>query len=412
MQVPPTEALQPSVPRRVVLCLGASQLVGWGVTYYLVGGFGALIAAGNGWTDAQVHGGFSIGLVVMGVASPLVGRAIDRFGGRPVMSAGSCLAAAGCLGVAAATSLPGYYAAWICLGLAMRCALYDAAFAALARIGGAEAKPAMAQITLFGGLASTVLWPIGHALAEALGWRGALVGYAGLALLTLPLHLAIPRGRFSDRPAGPARPAARPLALTPFDRRLAGALYALIATVANVLNAAMSAGMINILTGLGLAASAAVWIATLRGIGQSAARLGEVLFGRRLPALDLNLAACALLPVAFVAGSWSGVSLAAAVAFALLYGAGNGVLTITRGSLPLALFDPAVYGSLVGLLVAPSLLLSAAAPLALVLVIERFGETAALSLCTMLALVALAAGIALRLRFGGDSGGRRRPGRG
>lgn len=389
------------IPRRAVLCLGISQLVGWGVTYYLVGGLGERIAAETGWSPTQVQGGFSLGLVVMGLSSPPVGRWIDRLGGRAVMSLGSCLSAAGCLGVALAASLPAYYAGWACLGLAMRCTLYDAAFAALARIGGAGARSAMAQITLLGGLASTVFWPVGSALADRLGWRGAVAVYALFALTTVPLHLAIPRARFSDLPADPGVPVARPLAAGRFDRALAGALYALIATLANVLNAAMSAQMIPILSGLGLAASAAVWVSTLRGIGQSGARLGEVLFGRRVPALDLTLAAAALLPAAFVAGLWGGVSLPAAAAFASLYGAGNGILTITRGTLPLALFEPRVYGSLVGSLVAPSLVLSAAAPLGVVMVVERFGAGAALEVCGGLGLVTFAAALALRLRFGG-----------
>lgn len=388
------------IPRRAVLYLGLSQLVGWGVTYYLIGGFGDRIAAETGWSPTQVQAGFSVGLVVMGVSSPLVGRWIDRLGGRAVMSAGSCLSAAGCLGVALAPGLPAYYVAWACVGLAMRCTLYDAAFAALARIGGAGAKSAMSQITLLGGLASTVFWPVGNALADRLGWRGAVAVYALFALLTLPLHLAIPRARFSDLPVEAGRSAPRPLAVSRFDRASAGILYALIATLANMLNAAMSAQMIPILSGLGLTAAVAVWVSTLRGIGQSGARLGEVLFGRRLPALDLTLAAAALLPVAFAVGLWGGASLFAAVAFAFLYGAGNGILTITRGTLPLALFEPRIYGSLVGGLVAPSLVLSAAAPLCVVMVVERFGEGAALGLCGVLGLVTFGAALALRLRFG------------
>ena len=389
------------IPRRAVLYLGVSQLVGWGVTYYLIGGLGDRIAAETGWSPTQVQGGFSVALVGMGLSSPLVGRWTDRLGGRAVMSLGSCLSAAGCLGVSLSGGLLTYYAAWSCLGLAMRCTLYDAAFAALARIGGSGAKSAISQITLLGGLASTVFWPIGNAFADRLGWRGAVAVYALFALMTLPLHLAIPRGRFSDLPVDPGVPVPRPLAASRFDRLLAGGLYALIVTLANVLNAAMSAQMIPILSGLGLAASAAVWVSTLRGIGQSGARLGEVLFGRRVPALDLTLAAAALLPVAFVAGLWGGVSLAAAVGFTFLYGAGNGILTITRGTLPLALFEPRIYGSLVGGLVAPSLVLSAAAPLCVVMVVERFGEGTALWLCAALALVTFAAALALRLRFGG-----------
>src|SRR3546814_4453972 len=129
----------------------------------------------------------------MGASSPMIGRAIDRHGGRPVMAAGSLLTALGCAGIALSDGAAAYYAAWLCLGLAMRMTLYDAAFAALARIGGPQAKRPISQITLLGGLASTAFWPIGHFLAESFGWRAALLVYAGFALLTLPLHLAIPR---------------------------------------------------------------------------------------------------------------------------------------------------------------------------------------------------------------------------
>lgn len=384
------------IPRSTVLCLGLAQLVSWGISYYLIGAFGERIAAEFGWSQALIHGGLSAALLVMGLASPLIGRLIDRHGGRRVMCAGSLLTAAGCVGLALAQGVIAYYAAWLCLGLAMRLTLYDAAFAALARIGGRAARRPIAQITLLGGLASTVFWPLGHALAEQLGWRGALLVYAGFALLTLPLHLALPRG------AAPAErgttPAAAPL--PPGDMRLAGLLYALIVTLAGVLNAGMSAHMIGILTGLGLPAAIAVWIAATRGIGQSLARLCEVLFGARASPFDLNLLACLVLPLCFAAGLAGGASALAALGFAFAYGAGNGILTITRGTLPLLLFDPLRYGSEVGRLLAPGFLLSAAAPLLYALLIERHGAAAALILSGALAATMLAAALALRLRFG------------
>lgn len=384
------------IPRSTVLCLGLAQLVSWGISYYLIGAFGERIAAEFGWSQALIHGGLSAALLVMGLASPLIGRLIDRHGGRRVMCAGSLLTAAGCVGLALAQGVIAYYAAWLCLGLAMRLTLYDAAFAALARIGGRAARRPIAQITLLGGLASTVFWPLGHALAEQLGWRGALLVYAGFALLTLPLHLALPRG------AAPAErgttPAAAPL--PPGDMRLAGLLYALIVTLAGVLNAGMSAHMIGILTGLGLPAAIAVWIAATRGIGQSLARLCEVLFGARASPFDLNLLACLVLPLCFAAGLAGGASALAALGFAFAYGAGNGILTITRGTLPLLLFDPLRYGSEVGRLLAPGFLLSAAAPLLYALLIERHGAAAALILSGGLAATMLAAALALRLRFG------------
>jgi hypothetical protein len=221
----------------------------------------------------------------------------------------------------------------------------------------------------------------------------------------VPLHLAIPKGRYDD-----ARPAAdRPPAPPPRGGRLAPALlYAIIIAATNALNSGMSAHMIGVLTGLGLAASAAVWIASLRGIGQSLARLAQVLFGGRLHPLDLNLAAAAVLTACFVAGFASGWFIAAAVAFSFFYGAGNGILTITRGTLPLVLFDPRTYGAFVGRLLVPSFLLSALAPFAYAVVIERLGANGALYLSLALAGMTFAGALGLMVvGRGSDSGPQR-----
>jgi MFS family permease len=388
--------------RRVIFYLGLSQLICWGVCYYLIGGFGAAMVADLGWSSVIVYGGFSVALLVMGLTSPLIGRLIDRHGGRPVMAAGSLCAAAGCLALSASHQILPYYLAWALLGLAMRLTLYEAGFATLARLGGREARAAMSQITLLGGLASTCFWPIGHALASAFGWRGALVVYAGLALLTLPLHLAIPRGRFGDAGAPtPMAAASLPTATTPpptAQYREAAWLYATICALISLLNAAMSAHMIPILGGLGLGAGIAVTIASLRGIGQSSARACEILFGRRLDPIDLNLLALGLLPIAFLAGCLSGQSTLAAGGFALLYGAANGLATITRGTLPLVLFDHNAYGRITGRLLVPSFISAALAPLLYAAFLDRFGARAGLILSLGLTLIALAAALRLRWR--------------
>jgi MFS family permease len=388
------------IARNTVLCLGLSQLILWGITYYLIGGFGELIVADLNWSRDAVYGGFAVALVAMGLTSPVVGRAIDRHGGRKVMIAGSLVSALGCAGLALSHDLWSYYLCWIVLGFAMRLTLYDAAFAALARIGGPQARKPMAQITLLGGLASTTFWPIGHILAEYLGWRGAVFVYAGIALATLPLHFALPNDRYEARPVGDtAATPSRPLAVTKRQIVVASALYMIVTASTNFLNAGMSAQMIAILSGLGLAASAAVWISTLRGIGQSAARLCEVMFGQRIHPLTLDVIATAILPFCFIAGLFGGSSAEAAIAFALLYGVGNGLVTITRGTLPLVLFDHRTYGSFVGQLIAPSFLFSAAAPITYAVVMDRFGPQSALYLSAALAAVTLLAAIALKWGF-------------
>ncbi len=380
---------------RIVLALGVSQLVCWGLSYYLIGGFGARMAADFGWSRGVIYGGFSTALLVMGLASPIIGRMIDRQGGRYVMSAGSVLTAAACVGLALSHSLVAYYASWILLGLAMRMTLYDAAFAVLARAGGAGARRPMSQITLLGGLASTVFWPFGQALAAAFGWRTAVLIYAGIALMTLPLHLAMPH----DSDAGhtpPEPPAVPPTLLTGRAATHAAVLYALSTMLAQFLNAGMSSHMIAILAGMGLAEAASVWISTLRGVGQSWSRLTELLFGGGLSAQTLNVVAAIMLVVSFAAAFFSADLMLAALAFAFVYGAGNGLMTITRGTLPLAMFDHRTYGAFVGRLLAPSFVVAATAPTVYATVIDRWGEPAALGMSLAIAAATLAAAIAMR----------------
>jgi MFS family permease len=387
------------VIRRTVTCLGLSQLISWGVSYYLIGVFGEAIAAEFGWGRDVVYGGFALSLLVMGLASPMSGQLIDRLGGRKVMVAGSILNAAGCAGLGLCHGLTSYFLAWTCLGIGMRLTLYDAAFAALARIRGPLARSPISQITLLGGLASTIFWPVGHFLSEQFGWRQALFAYAGFALMTVPLHLVISNGRHEDLVKPEAASQRPPLATTKRQLLIAGGLYAVVATMANFLNAGMSAHMIGILGGLGVATTLSVWIATLRGVGQSSARLCEILLGRRIDPLALNLLACLLMPLSFVAGLDSGASEAAAVVFALVYGACNGVLTITRGTLPLVLFENRTYGAFVGKLVAPSFILSAAAPLVYAWLIDHFGERWGLHVSTVCAAMMLAAALLLSRMF-------------
>lgn len=388
------------IPARLVAGLGLSQLICWGVSYYLIGVFGQDIARDLGWSATLTYSGFSGALVMMGLTSGLVGRLIDRHGGRRVMTAGSILLAAGCLVLSQAREVIVYGLAWACLGLAMRMTLYDAAFAALARIAGGAAKTAIAQVTLLGGLASTAFWPIGHALASQLGWRGALVAYAGFALLTLPLHRAIPDRR-RDQNAQDDTSETAPLANGRVERLLAGGLYLVIMTIAGFLNSGLSAHMINIISGLGVGAALAVWLSTLRGIGQSTARLCEVLFGRRLSPLALGIIATGILPVSFAAGLFSGVWTLAGGVFALGYGAGNGLLTIVRGAQPLVLFDNRTYGHTAGRLLAPGFYVGALAPVAYATVIDRYGNAAALYLSVALATVAVACALGLWWRFRG-----------
>jgi MFS family permease len=381
------------IATRTVLALGVSQLVCWGISYYLVGVFGPLMAADLGWSRAAIYGGFSAALLTMAACSGFVGRWLDREGGAWVMTAGSVATALACLTLALAHGLALYYAAWLVMGFAMRLTLYDAAFATLARIGGPDARRPIAQVTLLGGLASTVFWPLGGFLAESYGWRAAVLAYGLIALATIPLHASLPRGRYAH--AGERSNATQPLDPVDSRERVARLLYALIVALVAFLNSGMSSHLIGVLAGLGLAVSTATWVGATRGIGQLASRLGEVSFGHGTNPLALNVLAGVVLFLSFALGFWGGASVVLAVAFAFAYGAGNGIFTITRGTLPLVLFDVRGYGALVGRLLVPSFVLSAAAPLAYAEAIERFGAPGALWLSLTAAAVALAASLGL-----------------
>ncbi|WP_337996282.1 MFS transporter [Oleispirillum naphthae] len=380
-----------------VFCIGVTQLVHWGVSYYLIGAFGGRIAAEMGWSSARVHSGYSLALLVMGVLSAPVGRWIDRRGGRLPMSLGAALTAAACCGLMLCRDFATYLAVWAVLGAAMRLTLYDAAFAALAKAFGSGAKRPIAQITLLGGLASTVFWPFGNWLAELWGWRVAVGVYGGIALASIPLFWVLPAA-LPPQPAAAAE-AAPEVPPPPPPSRLAAVLFAFTVGGLNFLNSAMSAHMIGLLAGLGMALPVAVWVASFRGIGQSAARLMEILFGGRLHPLDLHLAAAIALPLSFAMGGASGLFLSAAMVYSGLYGISNGLMTITRGTLPLVLFDPARYGATVGRLLTPGFLVAAAAPALFAAVIDAAGPGAAMALAAGLAVSIAAAAVALRRRF-------------
>jgi MFS family permease len=388
----------PSIGAWLVCCLGLSQLIAWGAMHYLIAVFAQPITVELGWSAAWVQGGFSVALLVMAASSSAVGCWIDAHGGRGAMMAGCWAGALGCALLASAQHLAVYYLGWVLLGLGMRLALYDAAFAALTVLGGPAAKRAMSQITLFGGFASTLFWPLGQALADAVGWRGALWVYALLLLLASALHLAIPQHAHRDLVAGvvPAQATSGPKV-----RRTASAdtwLYGLVAVLVLAMQTGVAAHFLALIGGLGWDTKAAVSLSMLLGVGQFCGRAWVVAWGHRIDAIRLNLLPCTLLVGAFAVALLAGTSLAGAGAFAFLYGAGNGIATITRGAMPLLLFDTAYYGRIVGAILRPAFVLAAAAPVAVALALQRLGHAGTLGLGLAICAMLLAASVALVLR--------------
>jgi len=376
-------------PWRAVPVLGITQILSWGTIFYTPVLIVPLIAAEHGWSMSFAMGGFSVGLLAAGLSAPYVGRSIDRFGGHVVMTIGSLIGALGLVLIVHAASRVSYLAVWVVLGIAMAANLYDSAFATLGRIFGAGARSPITALTLAGGFASTVSWPATHFLLDAVGWRGTYQVYAALlACISAPLHaLALPRLRFEveAKPVSdaPAPPAVLPPYGWPFV--LVAAAFATYAFVPS----GLSAHLLAIFARSGIDAGTVVWIGALFGPAQVGARLIEFAFGRNLHPLWVARFALSVLLCAFIMLAVLGISVPVAAAFALMFGGANGLVTITRGAVPLALFGASGYGRLMGRLAGPWLLMQAAAPMVMAFVVDRASDPAALALAAGFAAAAL-----------------------
>ncbi|MBW8269870.1 MFS transporter, partial [Caldovatus aquaticus] len=356
----------------VAVALGLAQTVAWACTYYLPAVLAAPVAEELGAPRTAVVGAFSAALLIAGLCAPRVGRAIEARGGRGVLVASSFVLAAGLALLGLLPGIAGWCAGWAVLGLGMAMGLYDAAFATLGRLYGREARRPITQVTLIAGFASTVGWPVSTALLPQLGWRGTCLAYAAAQiLLVLPLYLALvpsaapppAPGEDGARPERAEAPRAAPAAHAAWMRRavlMLGAFFTLRAVV----GAAMSVHLIALLEGIGLGLAAAVAVASLVGPSQVAGRMLEFAFARRAHPLTVaRLGALALpLGVALLLAPGPLAIAPAAAAFAVCYGISNGLLTISRGAVPLALFGPRGYATLLGRLAMPVLIAQAIAP--------------------------------------------------
>ena len=359
----------------LVLRLGTAQTLAWGSTYYLPALLARPMADGLGLPISQIWIAFTVALLASAALGPFAGRAIDRWGGRPVLMGTSVLFALGlaCLSqVQGSTSL---MLAWLLIGMAMGSGLYEAAFAALVRLQGTQARAAITGITLIAGFASTVGWPLTALLEAEFGWRGACLAWAGLHLLVgLPLNASIPRAAALPEPSR-AVEADAPAALphTPPPRHTAWILsYVFAATW--FISTAMAAHLPQLLVASGATLAGAVAIGALVGPAQVAGRMLEFGFLRRLHPLLSARAAALAHPVGVAC--WMLFGPVAGSAFALLHGAGNGILTIAKGTLPLVYFGPVGYGQRQGIMMAPSRVAQAFAPLLFGLCVERWGSGA------------------------------------
>ena len=377
-------------PWRAVPVLGVTQVLAWGALFYPPVLTVPLIAADRGWSAAFTMGGLSLGLLVAGLVSPRIGAAIDRHGGHRVMPVGSLTGAIGLVALTHVEHPLAYLAVWALIGAAMAASLYDPAFATLGRIFGTRARPPITAVTLAGGFASTVSWPVTHVLLGAIGWRGTCLVYAALlAGVAAPLHaFALPRARAEPEPPARAQAGTSAAGVLP-AKGLAFALVATAFAAYAFVPSGLAAHLLAIFQRFGLEPGTVVAIGALFGPSQVAARLVEFLFARNVHPLDIARFAVCVLVLAFLGLAALGVSVTVAALFAVMFGAANGLITIARGTVPLALFGASGYGRLIGRIAGPFLVIQAVAPLVLAFVAERQSDTAALAVTAAFAVVAL-----------------------
>ncbi len=377
---------------RIITAMGATQTIAWASSYYLPAILGAVIATSLHLPQSDFFGAFSGALLLAAILGPTVGRLIDRFGGRALLALSHLVIASGLFLLAAAQGLAGLVAAWAVLGLGMAMSLYDPAFAALTRLYGEKARVPITGITLIAGFASTIGWPLTAALLHAVGWREAVLFWAAVNLVA-----GMPVNWFLIPAVG--APLARPqsgegLARSGPEPRWAMPVLAYYFAATWFVTGAMAAHLPRLLERAGASEGAAILAASLVGPAQVLARLLELGFLRRFHPLVSARLAAGLHPFGAAVLLFFGAR--GAALFALLHGAGNGIVTIAKGTLPLALFGAKGYGRRNGVLGAPARVIQAFAPLLFGLVMRRFGAdavvlTAALSLSASFSLFLLRA---------------------
>jgi MFS family permease len=373
----------------VVSALGITQTLAWASTYYLTAAFTDPVSTDLHLSRTWFYGSVSAALLLSGLLGPVAGRMIDRYGGRDVLTATNLIFATGLVLLSFVVGPFGLVGAWLVLGIGMGFGLYEAAFATVAGLYGRDARNAITGITLFAGFASTVGWPLSAAFIDAFGWRGALLAWAALHLV-----LGLPLNRLLVPKSPPPAPVAVPNGIAPAGVPWTMIILAGVFGATWFVSTALAAHLPRLLEAMGSTPTAAIAAGSLVGPAQVAARIAEFgLLRRASPMVSARLAA-GLHPLGAILLAVIGAP--AAIPFVLLHGAGNGMLTIARGTLPLALFGAAGYGLRTGLLVVPARLLQGGAPLLFGLVLDRGGPYEALLLTGTLTGVSVLALLLLK----------------
>lgn len=379
-----------------VVALGFSQIITWGTTFYVLGVLGPAVGREMGWSASVVLSGYAVALLIGSVTSATAGMILDTYGARVVMTAGSVAVALGLWAVSVASDITSYLAAWAYIGIAMRLTLYDAAFTALVQVAPSRGRRAISYLMLFAGFASTVFWPITHVLEQRIGWRDTLAVFALVNLVVcVPLHWF----GISGTPEGPEHAGAagadgRRVADSPplegRARSMAIAMFAVVLSLIAFVFGVISLQLVRILEHAGLGPTLAVGVAAMMGVSQSAGRIVELAWGRHLHPIAVSRIAIAALAGAMLLLVASSGNFIVVVLFTVLMGAAQGVISVARGAVPLALFGPAEYGRVLGVMSAPVMMTNACSPAAYALLAERVGaQHAILSLLLAAGLASL-----------------------
>lgn len=368
----------------IILALGTTQTLAWASSYYLPALLADPMAHDLGISTNWIFGAFSASLVISAMLGPRIGRQIDLLGGRQVLSASNLTMAAGLVLLGFSQSVAVMAFAWLVLGIGMAMGLYDAAFAALGRIYGTEARRPITGITLMAGFASTVGWPLTAWGLGHIGWRETCFAWAAANILIgLPLNFfMLPAIKGAKQAAATAEKPHLPL-----DRTMI--LLAFVFAAVWTVTGAMAVHFPRILEATGATHVEAIAAGALIGPAQVIARILEASVLSRFHPLWSTRLACLTHPIGAAVVAIFGAS--AASAFALLHGSGNGILTIARGTLPLSIFGPKDFGYRLGIIGAPARMAQAVAPLAFGLLIDVMGAkvlmvSSALSLSALVAL--------------------------
>lgn len=381
----------------LILSLGLSQLVGWGSMYYAYGVLMKPMQQELQLSTNVMVGAYSLALLISGALSIYTGRIIDRIGGRLLMSAGSALGALMLALCAYVHDVTGLYLVWAGIGVAMSATLYQSAFAVLIQNFGDGYRRAITSLTLIAGFASTVAWPLTQVALSTFGWRHSwlLLALANL-LLCLPVHLRLPRSHrvpavtvpeqagnaevdaATDALAtGPAtvpavksttKPTTKPdtaaprMSLQGLVRDPVFQLITIAITLSSLVSSAILLHLLAFLQSRGISAPQAALIGAMLGPMQVLGRILEIAFGRHASSSQIGTLAMWLAPLGLALLVFPTDWMIVYAGFALVYGLGNGVMTIVRGTLPVELYGHASYGLVSGAMSMPVMFANAAGP--------------------------------------------------